>query len=234
MLNLDNRILLLQKELERGTLDEFQYAVALQKFYSRRPGTFNTRSLRYMESKINEAGLPLTEGRQGKSDGFLAQTVSGFIEGFTTFGFADTPDTSAERIANNVGHLIGLAPGIVVQAMTGTGAAVGVVKRGLKHKATQTGSKKLASVADKLEDASTSIGNTNYKFQKGLDKLARFTKLKGAAIGVDRATGEKLYGLQSFPGMAAHYIQKQAAGSIHRTTNTAVDYMNKGLFKSKF
>ena len=234
MRNLDRRITLLQNEFESGRIDEFKFAVGLKQFYDRFPTTFDTRSMRFMESKISEAGLPLTEGRQGNSDGLLAQTISGFIEGFSTFGFADTPDTSAERIANNIGHLIGLAPGIIVQGLTGTGAAVGVVKRGLQQKAKQTGNKKFTQVADKLEVSSASINNVNLKFKKGLDKLARASMLKGSAIGIDPQTGKKLYGLQSFPGMVAHTIQKQAANGIHRNTNFAVDYLNKGLFKSQF
>ena len=151
MRNLDRRITLLQNEFESGRIDEFKFAVGLKQFYDRFPTTFDTRSMRFMESKISEAGLPLTEGRQSKSDGLLAQTISGFIEGFSTFGFADTPDTSAERIANNIGHLIGLAPGIIVQGLTGTGAAVSVVKRGLQQKAKQTGNKKFTQVDAKLE-----------------------------------------------------------------------------------
>jgi hypothetical protein len=132
MFKLDNRITLLQRDLDNGKIDEFQFAMGLKSFYDRTPNSFDTRSLRFMETKINEAGLPLTEGRQGRSDGVLAQTVSGLIEGFTTFGFADTPDTSTERIANNIGHLIGLAPSLVVSTITGGRAAAGVVSRGLK------------------------------------------------------------------------------------------------------
>ena len=89
-MSLDRRIEILQSAVDSGRLDEFQFAVGLKRFYDTNPNSFDTRSLRYMETKMFEAGLPMSEGRQGESDGILAQTVSGFVEGFTTFGFADT------------------------------------------------------------------------------------------------------------------------------------------------
>ena len=232
-MELDRRIQILQSGLDSGKIDEFQFAVGLKKFYDTNPYSFDTRSLRFMETKMFEAGLPMSEGRQGESDGILAQTVSGFVEGFTTFGFADTPDTSSERIANNVGHLIGLAPGIIVQGLTGTGAAVGVVKRGLQERAKKTGSKRIASVANSLENASKSIGNTNLKVKRGLDRFARLTRMKGMPTGIDPKTGEKLYGLQSFPGLAAQFVQKQATSGLHNNNVRIAAYLNKGLLKSK-
>jgi hypothetical protein len=166
MFKLDNRITLLQRDLDNGKIDEFQFAMGLKSFYDRTPNSFDTRSLRFMETKINEAGLPLTEGRQGRSDGVLAQTVSGLIEGFTTFGFADTPDTSTERIANNIGHLIGLAPSLVVSTITGGRAAAGVVSRGLKEKAKKSGNKRLEKVAERIDLKSQDWQNSNLKIQK--------------------------------------------------------------------
>lgn len=235
MFKLDNRITLLQKELEGGRIDEFQFARGLKSFYDRSPTSFDTRSLRFMETKINEAGLPLTEGRQGRSDGVLAQTVSGLIEGFTTFGFADTPDTSTERIANNIGHLIGLAPSLVVSTITGGRAAAGVVSRGLKEKAKKSGNKRLEKVAERIELKSQDWQNSNLKIQKAMDRFARATKLASPTpTGIDPATGKKLYGVVSIPGLAANFIQKQATKGLHNNNVRILEYMNKGILKSKY
>jgi len=132
-MGLDRRIQILESAFNAGQLDEMQYALGLKKFYDRIPKQFDAGSLRYMETKLNEAGLPLTDGRQGKSDGLLAQVTSGLLEGFTTFGFADEPDTSTEKIANSLSHLVGLAPGVVVQALSGGAAATALVARGMRR-----------------------------------------------------------------------------------------------------
>ena len=234
MFKLDRRIELLQNELEGGRIDEFQFAMGLKQFYDRTPTSFDTRSLRFMETKINEAGLPLTEGRQGRTDGILAQTVSGLIEGFTTFGFADTPDTSAERIASNVGHLIGLAPSLVVSTITGGRAAAGVVSRGLREKARKSKNERIAKIADRLDESSQSWENSNLKIKKGMDAMARLTRMKGSPTGFDPQTGQPLYGLVSFPGLAANFIQKQATKGLHNNNVRVLEYMNKGILKSKY
>jgi hypothetical protein len=234
MFELDNRIKILQNGLEQGQIDEFQYAVGLKKFYDRTPKTFDTRSLRYMETKIGEAGLPLTDGRQGESDGMLSQIVSGFIEGFTTFGFADDPDTASERIANNVSHLLGLAPGVAAQAIGGAGAATAVISRGLKEQAKKKGSARLAKAANTLEKSSKSMGSLDFKIKQRLDTFARVSRLKGSPVGFDPQTGKKLYGLQSFPGMAASFVQKQATQGLRNNNIRVAEFMHKSILGNRF
>ena len=234
MFELDRRIKILQSGMEQGKIDEYQYAVGLKKFYDSNPYSFDTRSLRYMETKIGEAGLPLADGRQGKSDGMLKQVVSGFMEGFTTFGFADTPDTSSERIANNVSHLLGLAPGVVAQAIGGAGAATAVVSRGLREQAKKKGSARLARAANTLEQKSKSLAGVDLNIKRRLDTFARVSRMSGPAVGVDPRTGQKLYGLQSIPGLAASFVQKQATAGLHKNNIRIASFMHKSILGNRF
>ena len=51
-MELDRRIQILQSGLDSGKIDEFQFAVGLKKFYDTNPYSFDTRSLRFMDTKI--------------------------------------------------------------------------------------------------------------------------------------------------------------------------------------
>ena len=42
-----------------------------------------------------------------------------------------------------------------------------------------------------------------------------------------------MYGLQSFPGLAAQFVQKQATSGLHNNNVRIAAYLNKGLLKSK-
>ena len=238
-MGLDRRIQLLESALNSGNLNEDQYLLGLKKFYDRLPKTFDARSLRHMESKLVDAGLPLTDGRQGQSDGLLAQVTSGLLEGFTTFGFADEPDTSTEKIANSLSHLIGLAPGVVMQAMSGGASATALVARGLRRQAKSRGIKQFDTVANRLDDVGKSLQYSNNKVARGFTKLTE--KLPGGKafrspmpVGVDTVTGEKLYGLQSIPGLAASFIQKQSTNFLKENNIQAASFIHKNVFKNRF
>lgn len=238
-MQLDRRIQILESAFNAGQLDEMQYALGLKKFYDRIPKQFDARSLRYMESKLNDAGLPLTDGRQGESDGILAQVTSGLLEGFTTFGFADEPDTSTEKIANSLSHLIGLAPGVVVQALSGGGAATALVARGLRRQAKSRGIKQFESIAGKLETAGKSLQYSNNKVARAMHDVT--AKIPGGkvfrtaqATGVDVKTGEKLYGIQSVPGIVASFVQKQSTNFLKNNNIEAAAFIHKGVFKNRF
>ena len=238
-MGLDRRIQILESAFNAGQLDEMQYALGLKKFYDRIPKQFDARSLRYMESKLVDAGLPLTDGRQGQTDGVLAQITSGLLEGFTTFGFADEPDTSTEKIANSLSHLVGLAPGVVVQALSGGGAATALVARGMRRQAKARGVKQFEAVADRLESVGESLQYSNNKVARAMHDVT--TKLPGGKalrspqpIGVDIKTGEKLYGMQSVPGIVANFVQKQSTSFLKDNNIKAAEFIHKGVFKNRF
>ena len=101
----------LNNSLEKGQITESLYLKQLKNYYDLQGEILDETSLNFVETKLNEANIPIsTTG----TDGVIKQAISGLLEGFTTFGFADKPDTPMEKIVNNVGHLIGLAPGVVL------------------------------------------------------------------------------------------------------------------------
>jgi hypothetical protein len=236
---LDRRLQILDSNLESGQMTEDQYLRTIKKFYDTKPKSFDARGLRHMESKLIDAGLPLTDGRQGQTDGVLAQITSGLLEGFTTFGFADEPDTSTEKIANSLSHLVGLAPGVVVQALSGGGAATALVARGMRRQAKARGVKQFEAVADRLESVGESLQYSNNKVARAMHDVT--TKLPGGKalrspqpIGVDIKTGEKLYGMQSVPGIVANFVQKQSTSFLKDNNIKAAEFIHKGVFKNRF
>jgi len=238
-MNLDRRIKVLESALNAGNLNEEQYLLGLKKFYDRIPKQFDARSLRYMETKLNEGGLPLTDGRQGQSDGILAQVASGLIEGFTTFGFADEPDTSTEKIANSLSHLAGLAPGVVLQALSGGGAATALVARGLRRQAKARGVKQFEVIANRLETVGNSLQYSNNKVARAMHDVV--TKVPGGKafrtalpVGVDVKTGQKLYGIQSVPGIVATFVQKQSTTFLKNNNIKTAEFIHKSIFKNRF
>ena len=93
------------------------------------------------------------EAEEIKSDAgwkdVLNQFSSGLVEGYTTLGWADDPESDGSQIARSLGHLIGFAPGILTAPLrySTIGAAklgMGIVK-GSKSK----------MIADKVTDFGT-------------------------------------------------------------------------------
>ena len=59
----------------------------------------------------------------------MNQFTSGLVEGFTTLGWAEDPDTTVESIANKFGHLIGFAPDVVASFSMGQYVPIAAAKR---------------------------------------------------------------------------------------------------------
>ena len=74
-----------------------------------------------MAKEFKKVELPFNRDLEAADANLMStvnQFVSGMVEGFTTLGWAEDPDTTAESIANKVGHLIGFAPDVVASVLS--------------------------------------------------------------------------------------------------------------------
>ena len=105
--------------------DPMQRQMAL---YQRQPWLFSDDQVDEFEEYSKANNLEFHRQIDESGSGLLGvanQLTSGIVEGFTTLGWADEPETTAESIAMRVGHLIGFAPDIIAGVVTGgTSAAV--------------------------------------------------------------------------------------------------------------
>ena len=101
---------------ERGYLDEQRYAQISMKSYYDNPNSFSEDQVEQFYQFAKERNIPFEKDPAAQENalvGAMNQLASGVVEGFTTFGWAEDPDTQTEAILNKVGHLIGFAPDIV-------------------------------------------------------------------------------------------------------------------------
>ena len=138
----------LTKALEDGKITEQQYALQLKRLYDSSASTFDKETIDFVESKFEKLGIPFANA--AATDGIIKQAVSGLLEGFTTFGFADTPDTPTEKIVNNISHLIGLAPGIMAGGLTMLTGATRTVANALQKKGKKEVAKRLMKHSQKF------------------------------------------------------------------------------------
>jgi hypothetical protein len=160
----------LNKRLADGRLNEITYANMLKNYYDSNAGLLDEDSLQFVESKLTELKVPIEN--PDATDGVIKHALSGLLEGFTTFGFADKPDTPIEKIVSNVGHLIGLAPGIMMggaRMLTSATATVGnaLIRRGSLEK-----SKDLISLGKKLNEKSRTYSKSSDRLQRAIGRMA--------------------------------------------------------------
>ena len=106
---------------ERGYLDEQRYAQISMKSYYDNPNSFSEDQVEQFYQFAKERNIPFEKDPAAQENalvGALNQLASGVVEGFTTFGWAEDPDTQTEAILNKVGHLIGFAPDIIAGVFT--------------------------------------------------------------------------------------------------------------------
>jgi len=138
--------------------------------YQRQPWLFSEDQVDELEEYAKANNVEFQRQIDPSGSGLIGvanQLTSGIVEGFTTLGWADEPETTAESIAMRVGHLIGFAPDIIAGVVSG-GATAGVSlakiagKKGIK-KAVQdrastkfaTGMKKAVAGEFKFQQAAT-------------------------------------------------------------------------------
>ena len=130
------------------------------------------------------------------------QFVSGLVEGFTTLGWSDEPDTSIESIANKVGHLVGFAPDVIASALSmGQYIPVAVAKR------------------------------ASLKAAGGVTKGLRAAG-EAAPPAFRKEIGTDTFALQSIPMKVADKVIEQAKASFGDAGILKDGFLAKGILKS--
>ena len=227
-----------------GRLNQETYGRLLKNYYDTNASNLDKESLDFLESKLTELKLPLSN--PGTTDGVVKQALSGLLEGFTTFGFADTPDTPTEKIINNIGHLIGLAPGVMLgggRMLSGAAKTVGnsLIRRGGLEK-----NKKLVELGDKLKNKSRELQKGNQKIARKIGYLAEkasFVDDEGKLIlglrggkpsFIDPRDGKSIYELKSIPGKIAEVVQQQGLSYLGDNKARGMKFITQGLLRNKF
>ena len=234
----------LNSSLENGSITESMYAKQLKNYYDVQGELLDHTSLNFVESKLNELNVPLSNVKS--TDGVIKQAVSGLIEGFTTLGFADKPDTPMEKIVNNVSHLIGLAPGIMLgggRMLVSASKTVGnaLIRRGALEK-----NKSLVKMGKALEAKSEVYSKSNSRAQKFLGKMAdkmRYVSKDGkidlnlrssTPTALDPRTSRSIYDLKSIPGKISEVVQNNALAFMGENKATGLNFITKGLLRGQF
>ena len=219
---------------QQNMIDRNAYLSGLQNAYRFSPTSFSEEDVDFIEKRLRNADIPFNRdlGVSEQSVGsFANQFVSGVVEGFTTLGWADEADTTAEGLANKVGHLIGLAPDVISGVLSmGASLPATIAKRTAGKAAGKAVAKKLSPLDDaakyidkKLSDTAQSI-----KFGKEGKEVMPFARPKDPL-------DPKKYGFQlrSVPMRAADFILDNASASLSKTGLVSTGFLSKGLFKNK-
>jgi len=234
----------LNKRLAEGRLTQNAYGRLIKTYYDGNDGMLDKETTDFLETKLTEMELPLSS--PSTSDGIVKQAVSGLLEGFTTFGFADTPDTPTEKIVNNVSHLIGLAPGVMLGGGRMLGGAAKTVGNALIRRGGLEKNKKLVDLGNKLKDKSRNLKKSNDALTRGVGRLAGsasfvdknnklvFGLRSGKPTMVDPRNGKAIYELKSIPGKIAEVIQQQGLSYLGDNKAKGMTFITQGLLRNKF
>jgi len=157
--------------------------------------------------------------------GVVNQLTSGIVEGFTTLGWADEPGSTAESIAQRVGHLIGLVPDVIAGVITG-GTSLSITSAKLAAKVGAKGAvKRFAKkeAADVVRGAIAPIGKA-VAGEYGVQKAA--TKLASAAFGRDFIGGP--LALRSIPMRMADWATGAGGRMMADAGWDAAKYLKQG------
>jgi len=112
--------------------------------YNKNPDYFTPAEADKLESQAISNGIYFQRKGDHATDdtGVIEQFVSGFVEGAVLLGWADEPDTQAEKLAAKMGHLVGFAPDIIAAAFTMGGSLTGTAAKIAAKSAVKAGVKK--------------------------------------------------------------------------------------------
>ncbi len=180
------------------------YFSRLELAYNLAPDTFSEDDVDYIEKQFKTADLEFNRDLEAGGRNVLKgmnQFVSGLVEGFTTLGWAEEPETSAHAIANRLGHLIGFAPDVVASFLSlGTYMPIAAAKR-----AGKVGS-----------------GLTRYGLAKAGEKAPGFLR---------KETGPKTFALQSIPMKVADKAVDFVQDALKDSNLLTQGFMSRGIFK---
>ena len=195
---------------QAGVIKPEDYFNGVYREYSKNGDSFSLEQVDLFEKQTKEVGLdwkPDISTEEGKIAGVLNQFASGMAEGFTTFGWADDPDTTIEGLSNKIGHLVGFAPDIVAGVLS-FGASIPI--SAVKKSGVARGGVKAAQ-----------------SWNKWLEKGAEQVPLLSSK---NVHTGK--VGLRSIPLKVADFIVDNSAKKLGDSKLIQTSFLTKGLARS--
>jgi len=190
-----------QKEIEPQ-----EYFNRLELAYRTNPTSFTEEEVDYIEKQFKKVDIKFNRDMKAADANLLStmnQFTSGLVEGFTTLGWAEEPDTTAESIANKLGHLIGFAPDVVASFFSmGRYIPIAAAKRA----------------------AITGTSVTRAGLSAAADKAPGFLR---------KEIGPKTFTLQSIPMKVSDYVVEQSKSYLGSSSLVAGGYLSKGIFANK-
>jgi len=231
---LNPRLNYLNNLYQQNMIDRNAYLSGLQNAYRFSPSSFSEEDIDFVEKRLRSADIPFNRdlGISEQSVGSVAnQFVSGVVEGFTTLGWADEADTTAEGLANKVGHLVGLAPDVISGVLSmGASLPATIAKRTAGKAAGKAVFKKLSPLDDAAKYIDKKLSDTAQSIKLGKEgkEVMPFARPKDPL-------DPKKYGFQlrSVPMRAADFILDNASASLGKTGLASTGFLSKGLFKNK-
>jgi len=188
-----------------GVLDQQQYYNQLDLIYRANPTSFTEEEVDFLEKQFKKVDLPFNRDLEAADSNLIStvnQFVSGMVEGFTTLGWAEDPDTTAESIANKVGHLIGFAPDVVASVLSMGQYVPIATAKAISRKGAGTVTKGLQAAG-----------------QKAPPMLRK-------EIGTDT------FVLQSIPMKVADVVMDNVKASLGRANVDTTGFLAKGIFRN--
>ena len=211
---------------DRNVISERDYLFRLDAAYRTNPVAFKDEDVNFIENKFKKYDIdfePAPPPGEQSVGSILNQAVSGIAEGFTTLGWADDPDTTGERLAKNIGHLIGFAPDIIAGVLT-SGASLTATSAKLAGKVG------LRKAGQRLATSSVKMSGAGRAYQKQLGDMAQ--KLTIGNFNLSKNVGGQTL-LRSLPLRAADWLIDTAKGKLGQNNLMAAGFFNKGVLGNK-
>jgi len=165
------------------------------------PEQFTTDQVDQLEAEAFQYNIPFQRNQGAYEDNLgntLNQFMSGIVEGFTTLGWADAPQTTQSQIAHSIGHLIGFAPDIIAGILSGgTSIPLSIAKKGV----IKGGARKASSAIIRAREGQTAAQ-------------------KAATAAINKHLGTKFtspFALKSIPFRAADAIVDRGLGVLAKS-----------------
>jgi len=194
--------------------------------YRNSPDSFSEEDVDFIEKSFKDAGMSfnrdmkVSEANLGST---LNQFVSGLAEGFTTLGWAEDADTTTESIANKVGHLVGLAPDVIMGVLSMGASLPGTVAK-------RAAAKGAIKTAERAGLAREKIVGASQAYQDALSATAK--KLKIGNFNLAKNVEGKTY-LRSVPMKIADIVVDNMKASMGKNNLLTAGFLNKGILGSK-
>lgn len=202
-MTIKNPQLLYLDQLVRQKLIEPQvYFNRLELAYRADPTSFTEEEVDYIEKQFKKVDLKFNRDIAAGEANVMStvnQFTSGLVEGFTTLGWSEEPDTTVESIANKLGHLIGFAPDVVASFFSmGQYVPIAAAKRAafVGRAATQAGLQKAGAAAPGF---------------------------------LRKEIAPKTFTLQSIPMKVSDYVVEQSKNFLGDSSLAASGYFSRGL-----